>query len=441
VPSILCKGKEREQTPIINTPSKLVAKHFVSMTLNSSATQPRERTDLESDEDEPLVVKIRSSRNHPSTDGLLEYRLEVAPAQLVRLAESGIKGTREPPEKDEWASEDDTAGNDDDSNVGQKINGPKPPPDPTGHLRLWIPACMVELAEPGIVEEYNQRKSKKAAKGDDKARRELGVTKEIKKPSKSMVSRRPTATRSIPGRAANVRKTKVQHEESDHSTLLSMPLFTRKASPPSEPQSRAESSKARAEREKHTKSVLNYLWLSDEDEKSEHVKPPRAPSIMPEKPATRGIPAPFPISLDKGDVSPSSDTHAQQTISRPTKTRFNSTHSQTLESKRYEPPVKSLKHTQVEHHTRSSSPSCIRPAQGPKVINTSIIEISSDDSDDSDIDPLTVSVQRPIFPPLMLTKARSWNKDKDSAGPVRRQRKTKPISRDGARAHAVIDLT
>ncbi|KAF8691865.1 hypothetical protein AX14_002730, partial [Amanita brunnescens Koide BX004] len=319
VPSTLCKGKDRAQPPMINTPSKLVAKHFVSMTLNSPATQLHERADLESDEpDEPLVVKIHSSRSHPSTDGLLEYRLEVAPAQLVRSAESGIKGTREPPEKDEWASEEDAGGDDDDSDVRKKINGLKLPPDPTGHLRLWIPACMVELAEPGIVEEYNQRKSKKAANKNDKDRRELGVTKEIKKPSKSMVSRR--LTRSIPGRAANVRKTKVQclqeNEESDydHDTLLSMPLFTQKASLPSEPQSCAESSKAPAEREKHTKSVLNHLWLSDEDEKPEHVKSSRAPSII-EKPDTRGISAPFPISLDKADVSLSSNTRAQQTIS------------------------------------------------------------------------------------------------------------------------------
>ena len=380
VPSTLFNDKDRAQPPIINTPSKLVAKNFVSMTLNSPATQSPERADLVSDEDEPLFVKIHSSRNHPSTDGLLEYRVEVAPAQLVRLAESGIKGTREPPEKDEWASEDDAGGDDDDSDVGKKINGLKPPPDPTGHLRLWIPACMVELAEPEIVEEYNQRKSKKVAKKNDKARRELGVAKEIKKPSKSMVSRRPTTTRSIPGRAANFQKTKAQslhgNEESDYDTFLPMPLFTRNASLLSEPQSRAESSKAPSEREKHTKSVLNNLWLSDEDEKFEHVKPSRAPSIMPEKPITRGIPAPFPISLHE-DVSPWSDTHSQQTISRPTKTRFNSTHIQTLESERYESPVKSLKRTPVEQHTPSISQSRIRPAQGPKVINTSVIEISN----------------------------------------------------------------
>jgi len=34
---------------------------------------------------EPLITAIHAARTHTSTDGLLEYRLEVAPAQLVRL--------------------------------------------------------------------------------------------------------------------------------------------------------------------------------------------------------------------------------------------------------------------------------------------------------------------------------------------------------------------
>jgi Holliday junction resolvase YEN1 len=43
-----------------------------------------------------LIVKIHSTRNHDSTDGLLEYRLEVSPERLVALASAGIKDIRPP---------------------------------------------------------------------------------------------------------------------------------------------------------------------------------------------------------------------------------------------------------------------------------------------------------------------------------------------------------
>ncbi|KAF8349182.1 PIN domain-like protein [Amanita rubescens] len=176
MPSTPRKGKDRAHPRIINTPSKMVARHFASMGLNSP----------ESGDEGPLIVKIHSSRNHASTDGLLEYRLEVAPAQLVRLAESGIKRMREPSHTDEWTSEEDVGGDNADSDAGKKTKGLKPPPDPTSHLRLWMPACMVEMAEPEIVEEYNERRSKKASKENGKAREESGATKQSKnKVSKS----------------------------------------------------------------------------------------------------------------------------------------------------------------------------------------------------------------------------------------------------------------
>jgi len=37
-----------------------------------------------------LIVKIHGSRTHAYIDGLLEYRLEVAPVLLVHLASAGI---------------------------------------------------------------------------------------------------------------------------------------------------------------------------------------------------------------------------------------------------------------------------------------------------------------------------------------------------------------
>ncbi|KAF8341767.1 hypothetical protein F5887DRAFT_1218180 [Amanita rubescens] len=416
MPSTPRKGKDRAHPRIINTPSKMVAKHFASMGLNSPDSQPRGDANSESDDEEPLIVKIHSSRNHASTDELLEYRLEVAPAQLVRLAESGIKGTREPPETDEWASEEDVGGDDDDSDAGKKTKGPKPPPDPT--------TCMVEMAEPEIVEEYKERKSKKASKKSGKARQESGATKQSKKKAlksqkslrdsdtdqrqtiEDMLAKRQATIQSTPSRRANGRKMALQlmfeeSEESGSDALLSMPAFTA--------QSRAESSKT-AEREKRRKSWFSYLSLSDEDEQSEHVQPSRATSTNTHKKPV--VPAPFPISFNKeDDVFSSSDTHGRL---RPTKMSLRGAPSQTSDSEQHQSPRKSLKYTLVESQARSTSPSRRRPADA-KATNTSVIEISSDDSDDSDARPAAVSVQRSVIPPLMLAKARSRNKNQGTA--------------------------
>jgi len=45
----------------------------------------------------------------------------------------------------------------------------KPPPDPDTHLRIWMPACMVNLVEPELVDGYEEvvrrREGKKAGRG------------------------------------------------------------------------------------------------------------------------------------------------------------------------------------------------------------------------------------------------------------------------------------
>ncbi|KAG6859763.1 hypothetical protein C0995_004398, partial [Termitomyces sp. Mi166 len=141
----------------IGTPSKMIAKHFSSLDLNDELDSQ--------DDDEPLIIKIHSERKHVSTDGLLEYRLEIAPAQLVSLAETGIKGLRSPEGPDEWADEDD------EEESGSK-GAKKPPPDPESHMRVWMPACMVRLVEPRLVEKYEAvqqaKRAKKAGNGRGK---------------------------------------------------------------------------------------------------------------------------------------------------------------------------------------------------------------------------------------------------------------------------------
>lgn len=117
-------------------------------------------------EDEQLIIKIHSERSHVSTDKILEYRVEIAPAQLVRLAESGIKGLRSPEDPDKWKEDED------EDEDGKSAESKKSSLSPESHIRLWIPACMVRLVEPRLVQEYQvllETKSvKKARKGQGK---------------------------------------------------------------------------------------------------------------------------------------------------------------------------------------------------------------------------------------------------------------------------------
>ena len=401
VPSTLRKRKRHPQQRVVNTPSKMVAKHFASMTFDSPTSFKKD--DLQFDDEAPLIIKIHSARSHASMNRLLEYRLEIAPAQLVRLAESGIKGTRELPKKEEWASEEDAGDDNDDSDAGIRAKGSIFPPDPTSHLRLWMPACMVEMAEPEIVEEFKERRSKKVAKKNGKTGERTRITKQTKKRSseplydsdtdqrqtvEDMLKRRPTTMCSTPSRTANVLKKaqpiREESAEGEYNGLLTMPVFVTKAT--SQSQSRAESSKAG---EKRRKSGLGFISLSYEDEESEQVHPSHAVSYTSEKPAMCNTPAPFPISLDKDDdVFSSSNIHDPLTTSRPANSSLHGAHSQTSDSDLRKSQHNSVKLTSVECHTRSGSPSRVRPSQGEAAINAIVIEISSDDSDDSNTGPI-----------------------------------------------------
>ncbi|CAL1697972.1 unnamed protein product [Somion occarium] len=151
------------------TPSKMIARHFSTLKLDSPTGRQGADSDTDGDGDEDnLIKKIHSSRTHTLTDGLLEYRLEIAPAQLIRLCEAGIRGDRKPAENnmDEFDS-----GDDEDGEEGSKTKaGPKkPPPEPTSHLRVWMPACMVKLAEPRLVEEFEAVQQAKLNKKAGKA--------------------------------------------------------------------------------------------------------------------------------------------------------------------------------------------------------------------------------------------------------------------------------
>ena len=166
--------EEEFHQDILGTPSKQLARHFSSMALRSYGGD---------DEDsilKDLIVKIHGSRMHAYTDGILEYRLEIAPAQLVCLTSAGIQGLRKPADTTydvlPSESEDSDEVDEEEGNGGtkgrKKRRGGGPPPEPDSHLRVWMPACMVGYVLPDLVKQYETAlEAKRAKKSKSKAPR------------------------------------------------------------------------------------------------------------------------------------------------------------------------------------------------------------------------------------------------------------------------------
>ena len=209
-PSTPDKTRKPGRLPV-GTPSKMITKHFSSMTLG---TAKGTLSDDEDDENEPLIIKIHSERQHVSTDGIPEYRLEVAPAQLVRIAESGIKGTRSPEGPDEWADED--------AEEGAGKDPRKPPPDPQSHMRVWMPAALIQIVEPALTEDFEtakQRKQdKKAGKGRSNATRKAKAAATAEEESADSENQPPVTKPSRKGASKSRTKTNpVAELESSYS--------------------------------------------------------------------------------------------------------------------------------------------------------------------------------------------------------------------------------
>ncbi|EIN05889.1 PIN domain-like protein [Punctularia strigosozonata HHB-11173 SS5] len=152
------KKKGTTGRPPPGTPSRMITKYFSSQ---ESSSREDER------DDHRLIIKIHSSRTHASTDKVLEYRLEVAPAQLVRMARAGVKGIRPP--LDNAVTEDEDEDDEDDTSKG-KNKTKKPPAHPDSPFRVWIPECMVRLAEPGLVAEWEETARRKDEKKKGKVK-------------------------------------------------------------------------------------------------------------------------------------------------------------------------------------------------------------------------------------------------------------------------------
>jgi Holliday junction resolvase YEN1 len=130
---------------VFGTLSKLLARAFLVYGLGGQDTGGDGDSGLRE-----LIVKIHSSRTHAYTDSILEYRLEVAPAQLVRLASAGIQGLRKPADTtyDVLPSEsEDESGGDPELGHGEKKETRHRPPtgarQPPAHVDASVhgPSC------------------------------------------------------------------------------------------------------------------------------------------------------------------------------------------------------------------------------------------------------------------------------------------------------------
>ncbi|KAI0255432.1 hypothetical protein BJV78DRAFT_1279225 [Lactifluus subvellereus] len=189
-PSTPVKEKESHQD-VMGTPSKLLARHFSSMGLGGDGMEDGD------DGLGDLIVKIHGSRTHAYTDGILEYRLEIAPAQLVRLASAGVQGLRKPADTtyDVQPSEsEDSDDLDGEGGTNRKKRRGGPPPEPDSHLRVWMPACMVRIARPDLVNQYEAALEAKRAKKSSKGTRARAKAKSTLPSSKRASQAAPVPT-------------------------------------------------------------------------------------------------------------------------------------------------------------------------------------------------------------------------------------------------------
>lgn len=147
--------------PPVGTPASLVQKYlggpvsiqrtnaiadaFVNKGTVRPAVQPVDDT-------YPLGLKIVRTRQHVSTDEMLEYLVEFSPIQFVDLANLGIRGFRGAAPTNDSEELDETWN----VEIGARSTGKLPPP-PRSAVQLWIPSVVLAEVYPELEEEFRNR--------------------------------------------------------------------------------------------------------------------------------------------------------------------------------------------------------------------------------------------------------------------------------------------
>ncbi|KAL5524916.1 hypothetical protein ACEPAF_8785 [Sanghuangporus sanghuang] len=201
------KKRVNEKDSAPGTPSKMITKHFSSLSVQDE------------DDTRRFIVGIHGKRHHASTDGMAEYRLEVAPAQLVRLTAAGVQGHRILPSQyrdeidDEYGEDIDNEDDDGNKRKTKKTGLKKLPPDPDSHLRVWMPACIVERVEPCMVAVYEERIAEKEREKEEKAVRKAARAAGVENPKS--ISKSKTSAKVVTSKKGVTRRTKQEEEEEE----------------------------------------------------------------------------------------------------------------------------------------------------------------------------------------------------------------------------------
>lgn len=157
-PCIVCRLMRRATIRGITAVSgKLASEYFAG---EKTAVRAGE------EDNEKIFTKITLQRRHHSTDNALEYRVSLTPRVFVKLAHKGITDMRGPPEQDLSDWEEDELDDHDSDGDGKKKKGKAGTTnfDPEAPLRIWVPAVVLKVVEPGLVEEWEDKEAKKAEK-------------------------------------------------------------------------------------------------------------------------------------------------------------------------------------------------------------------------------------------------------------------------------------
>ncbi|KAL4074298.1 hypothetical protein J3A83DRAFT_4371567 [Scleroderma citrinum] len=135
---------------VICIPSSFIDKYF-----GESGTQCRRPvlTNCDPGVHRDLITKIASSRNHASTDRMLEYRIEIPPSQLVQIALMSIRGMR---------PLDPLSVSQQNPSSFSYCTPKNVPHDSDSTIRLWVPASMMDEVHPNLVAEYEDKLTREA---------------------------------------------------------------------------------------------------------------------------------------------------------------------------------------------------------------------------------------------------------------------------------------